>query len=129
MLDRNYISAIELFEQATNINSSSQCWVQIAYCQKRLLKYPEALDAINIAIDSMKDDEDKSTIGSLYWNRACYATLNKLPITLIVSDLKLAIKLNDTLIGQLSTDPDFVTVRESKEFVDLIGLSSLSSNA
>lgn len=116
--EKNYAKGVTYFESYLDIEEDdpSVLW-KLACCHKRLGNYPKALSLIEKAI------KYSDNVGYLlYYNYACYLSLNMKSACDVVEQLRKAIEADDgtTVVSHLNSDTDFENVRDSDEFKELV---------
>ena len=118
--ENSYAKGVSYFEDylKTNPNDPSVLW-KLACCYKRLDKYKDALEFIEKAI---KYSDDVNSNYLLFYNYACYLSLNEQSVDKVVEQLEIAIEKDDgtTVISHLSKEPDFENIRNEAQFVTLL---------
>ncbi|KTF17288.1 MULTISPECIES: tetratricopeptide repeat protein [Pseudoalteromonas] len=116
----SYAKGVSYFEEylKANPNDPSVLW-KLACCYKRLEQYADALELIEKAI---RYSDDATSNYLLFYNYACYLSLNKQSVDKVMEQLEIAIEKDDgtTVISHLSTESDFENIRNEPAFVSLI---------
>jgi tetratricopeptide (TPR) repeat protein len=115
-----YAKALQLFDKIEEIKRDESAWADIGHIYLLLGRLPDALKAFDNSISI----SPKTVVP--FYNRACtYALLGRKQEA--IADLQHAINLDPNLVkDNAEKDPDFLTIRDSREFQEILGKTQTS---
>lgn len=120
--EQRYHEALCDAESAIELDEGPKAWGVKARALRWLNQIPEAIVALDKAINLATTNNRSDLLAVLLWNRACYKSLINRDINLIISDLDKSIEYNPDFKEGIIQEDDLAAAKENMTFRNHFGI-------